>query len=50
MHFRKGRTAKFHEIPGENPEFQIVAEGGTNMGTINYSTVNAIFENLQVID
>ena len=49
--FRKGRTAKFHEIrAGENPEFQVVAEDGTNMGTIDYSTANAIFENLQVID
>ena len=49
--FRKGRTAKFYEIrAGENPGFQIVAEDGTNIGTIDYSTVNAIFDNLKVID
>ena len=41
---RKGRTAKLHEITaGENPEIQIVAEDGTNMGTIDYSTANAIY-------
>ena len=42
---RHSRTAKFHEITvGENPEFQIVAEGGTNMGTIEYSRDNNIFK------
>ena len=45
--FRKDRTANFHEITaGENPEFQLVAEDGTNMSTIDYSTANAIFDNL----
>ena len=48
--FRKGRTAKFHKTTArENPEFQIVAEDGTNKGTIDYSTANVIFENLQFI-
>ena len=49
--FRKGRTAKFHEVTaGENPECQIVAEDGTNTGNIDYSTANAILDNLKVID
>ena len=40
--FRKGRTAKFHEITArETPEFQIVAEDGANMGNIDHSTANA---------
>ena len=47
----KGRTVKFHEITaGKHPEFQLVAEDGPDMGTIDYSTANAIFDNLQVID
>ena len=49
--FRKSRTAKFHEITaGDDIEFQIVDEDGNNLGTIDYSTANTIFKNLQVTD